>query len=1218
VFQSISQPRRILALAGTAAVLTYGSVFALAAQPASAATNAATTVTATHAATKPAPPAKATTKAAAATGGGGASLPYVEVLAQNSPTNGTIIGPSYTQGQLADEAVGRKAVTLQGTGAEVTFTSPIATNSIDFRYSIPDSADGSVYTATLSLYINGTKQTDFTLTNAYSWYYGSYPFTNTPSSGTPQHFYDEVHRLFSTTYPQGTTFKLQIDSEDTATSYTINLADFEDVGPALTQPSGSVSVTSEGADPTGVNDSTTAFNNAITAAGAGGTVWIPPGTYDIPGHIIVNNVTVAGAGMWYSTITGTAPGIYGNSAPSPSTGVHLENFAIFGNVQERVDADQVNGIGGAMSNSTVSNIWIEHMKVGAWMDGPMTNLTFSGMRIRDTTADGINLHGGVTSSTITDSNIRNTGDDGIALWADSSIGADAQDTISDNTVQQDQLANGIAVYGGNNNTVTGNLVEDTGINQGGGIQVGQRFSSTPVGLTTISNNTMIRDGQLDPNWQFGVGALWFDGSQGAVTGPINVTNALIEQSPFEAIQWVEGTVSGVNLNNVTIAGTGTFALQEQTGGTATATNVVATGVAQANEGNAPSYSCEGTSFTLTDDGGNSGISPTQCNTDAPTPVYPPYPASGVTAAPSALNFGSVVTGSTSSAQTVTVSNPTGSAASVSSIATSGDFAQTNTCGSSIAANGSCTVSVTFTPTATGARTGSLTINAGGVTNTVSLTGNGTAPGPVLNASPAGLSFAGTVVGSTSATQTVTISNSGTTAATVSGVSVTGDFSQTNNCGSVAVGGSCTVTVSFKPTAGGTRTGTLTVTSNANNSPTTVSLTGNGISSTTNIALNQPITASSNASGYPAANANDGNSSTYWESLDGAAYPQTLTVNLGSSYSLGSIVLDLPPSSAWSTRTETLSVLGSTNGSTYTTIVPSAGYTFNPSTGNTVTINLPSGTSAQYVQLSFTANTGWSAAQVAEFEVFPAVGGSSGSGLSVSPSSLTFPSQALNTTSSAQTVTVKNTESTAVSLSQIAASGNFAETSGCGATIAAGASCTVSVTFTPTAAGTQTGSLTIASNATNSPSAVSLSGTGAGSVNLALNQPTSASGYTQTYVPANAVDGNTSTYWESTDSDFPQWLQVDLGSAQSFSRIVLDLPPSSAWATRTQTLSIQGSNDGSTFTTIVASAGYTFNPSTGNTVTITFPSASYRYVRLNFTANTGWPAGQISEFQVWPS
>ncbi len=1090
--------RRLIALAGSTALLASGGALVAAA------------------------PAWAAAAATSATGGSGASLPYTEVQAENSATNGTVIGPSYTQGQLADEASYRKAVTLKGTGQYVTFTTPVATNSINFRYSIPDSSDGSVYTAPLSLYINGTKQPDFTLTNAYSWYYGSYPFTNTPGSGNPHHFFDETHRLLPATYPAGTTFKLQVDSEDTAASYTIDFADFEQVGAALTQPAGSVSVTSEGADATGAADSTSAFNAAITAAGAGGTVWIPPGTYNIPGHISVNNVTIAGAGMWYSTVTGTAPGFYGNSAPNPSTNVHLQNFAIFGNVQQRDDSAQVNGIGGAMSNSTVSNIWIEHMKVGAWMDGPMDGLKFSGMRIRDTTADGINFHGGVTNSTVTNSDIRNTGDDGIATWADSSIGADANDTISDNTVQLQMLANGIAIYGGHDNTVTGNLVQDTGITQGGGIQVGQRFTSTPVGTTTISNNTMIRDGDLDPNWQFGVGALWFDGSQGAVTGPINVTNDLIEQSPFEAVQWVEGTISGVNLNNVTIAGTGTFALQEQTGGAASFTNVTATGVAQANAGNAPSYNCEGGGFAITDGGGNSGITPTQCN-GWPAPVYPPYPASGVTASPGALSFGSVVTGTTSAAQTVTVSNPTGSAAAVSSIAATGDFSQTNTCGSSIAANGSCTVSVTFAPTATGARTGTLTVNAGGVTSTVSLTGTGTAPGPVLNAAPASLSFAGTDVGSSSAAKTVTVTNSGTSAASVSGVAVTGDFSQTNNCSSVATGSSCTVNVTFKPTASGTRTGTLTVTSNANNSPATVSLTGSGIGATTNLALGATMTASGSAQSYVPSNTNDGNTSTYWESTNNA-FPQWLEADLGSAQTVGSITLDLPPSSSWATRTQTLSVQGSTDGSTWTTLAGSANYTFDPSTGNTVTISLPSAVSERYLRLNFTANTGWPAGQVSEFEIFPGGAGGSGSG----------------------------------------------------------------------------------------------GGGGGGSTNLALNQLTSASGYTQTYVPGNATDGNTSTYWESTNNAFPQWLQVDLGSAKSFSRIVLDLPPATSWSTRTQTLSVQGSTDGSSFSTIVGSAGYTFNPSTGNTVTITFPSASYRYVRLNFTANTGWPAGQVSEFQVWTS
>ena len=133
--------------------------------------------------------------------------------------------------------------------------------------------------------------------------------------------------------------------------------------------------------------------------------------------------------------------------------------------------------------------------------------------------------------------------------------------------------------------------------------------------------------------------------------------------------------------------------------------------------------------------------------------------------------------------------------------------------------------------------------------------------------------------------------------------------------------------------------------------------------------------------------------------------------------------------------------------------------------------------------------------------------------------------------------------------------------------------------------------------------------------LAPGKPVSASGYTQVYVPSNAVDGNTSSYWESTDNAFPQWLQADLGSAVSISRIVMDLPPEAAWGTRTQTITIQGSTDGTTYTTLIPSAGYMFT-SPANTVTATFPAATVRYLKLTFTANTGWPAGQLSELQVY--
>ncbi|MEN3535242.1 discoidin domain-containing protein [Microbispora sp. ZYX-F-249] len=139
---------------------------------------------------------------------------------------------------------------------------------------------------------------------------------------------------------------------------------------------------------------------------------------------------------------------------------------------------------------------------------------------------------------------------------------------------------------------------------------------------------------------------------------------------------------------------------------------------------------------------------------------------------------------------------------------------------------------------------------------------------------------------------------------------------------------------------------------------------------------------------------------------------------------------------------------------------------------------------------------------------------------------------------------------------------------------------------------------------------------AGGPNLAAGKTMKESAHADVYGAGNANDGNQATYWESANNAFPQWLQVDLGSAVSINQLVLKLPNLSAWQTRTQTLSVlTGTTDNPT-TTTVPSAGYTFNPAGGNTVTIDFTATTARYVRLNITANTGWPAGQISEFEVY--
>ncbi|NEA30673.1 carbohydrate-binding protein [Streptomyces sp. SID13031] len=138
--------------------------------------------------------------------------------------------------------------------------------------------------------------------------------------------------------------------------------------------------------------------------------------------------------------------------------------------------------------------------------------------------------------------------------------------------------------------------------------------------------------------------------------------------------------------------------------------------------------------------------------------------------------------------------------------------------------------------------------------------------------------------------------------------------------------------------------------------------------------------------------------------------------------------------------------------------------------------------------------------------------------------------------------------------------------------------------------------------------------GSTTTNLAAGKPTGESSHSQAYASGNVTDGNQSSYWESTNNVFPQWTQVDLGSAQSASRVVLQLPAS--WGARDQTLSLLGSTDGNTFTTVKAAAAYTFSPAANNTVTVTFPASTQRYWRATITANTGWPAGQLSEFQIW--
>jgi hypothetical protein len=214
--------------------------------------------------------------------------------------------------------------------------------------------------------------------------------------------------------------------------------------------------------------------------------------------------------------------------------------------------------------------------------------------------------------------------------------------------------------------------------------------------------------------------------------------------------------------------------------------------------------------------------------------------------PTSLAFGTQPVGVMSVPKTVTLTNNTSDPIPFpgSSISFSGsnaaDFGSpSNTCGTSIAAGASCTVSVTFTPSVLSGESATLVITVvitnGGLSGSqsfhVSLTGAGAAGVPGVGFAPTSLTFSGQLLTTTSAAKTVTLTNTGSSSLTISAIGISGDFGQTNTCGTLpaplAAGANCTISVTFAPTAVGARTGTLTVTDNAGGSPHTIPLTGSG-------------------------------------------------------------------------------------------------------------------------------------------------------------------------------------------------------------------------------------------------------------------------------------------------------------------------------------------------------------------------------------------------------
>ncbi|MEU6729893.1 glycosyl hydrolase family 28-related protein [Nonomuraea wenchangensis] len=614
--------------------------------------------------------------------GRGAAVDFAEQEAENAATNGTVIGPDRKAYTLPSEASGRRAVRL-APGQHVEFTLPAAANALTVRYSIPDAPGGGGITAPLEVTVNGGDRRTMTLTSQYSWLYNQYPFSNDPDADLlhpdwwitecacvpnattpppvvakpfrPHHFYDEQRLLLGRAYRAGDRVRLTAPARGGAAWTVIDLLDSQLVGPPRPVPG--ANVVAFGADPTGRRESAEAFDRAIAfAKRARLKVYVPPGTYQVNRHIVVDDVTIAGAGNWHTIIKGrevalpapapdgsvhTGVGFYGRpAAEGGSRNVHLSGFAIEGDVRERIDTDQVNGVGGALSDSTIEGLHIRHTKVGMWFDGPMTNLRITGNMIVDQIADAINFHTGVTDSVIAGNVIRNTGDDAIALWSEKS--ADAGNRVERNTVQSPVLANGIAVYGGRDNTISGNLVADP-VREGSALHVGSRFGAEPFeGRLTISGNTTVRAGTYELNWNIGLGAIWLYALERDIAADVRATGNHFLDNTYNAIMLVSEwsvkdlyAITNVHFEDTRVDGTGTSVVSARVKGSATFENVDARNVGAVGVNNCGAFGFPptGSEFTLTDLGGNDGgwlapwMLPNTITCDDRPPVVPPPPPS---------------------------------------------------------------------------------------------------------------------------------------------------------------------------------------------------------------------------------------------------------------------------------------------------------------------------------------------------------------------------------------------------------------------------------------------------------------------------------------------------------------------------------------------------------------------------------------------------------------
>ncbi len=506
-------------------------------------------------------------------------MPWTTYEAEDMKTTGQVLGPRYDPNLVETESSGQKCVKLMAAGEFIEFTAAGVANAIVLRYSLPDAKEGGGTSTGLDLYVNGEKVRTLALTSRYSWLYGGYPFSNNPSDGKPRNFYDEL-RVKGLRVGRNDVIRLQRSDAD-ASYCIVDLVDLENVPDPLPAPRNSLSILEFGADQKGGADATSALRECVAEAQRHNkSVWVPAGDYKVTGEILVpSSVTIQGAGMWHSTFVGDSS-LYEQAARRvrfklAGHGIHLADFAIVGRLNYRNDSEPNDGIIGAgCADSSISNIWVEHTKVGLWIYNGV-NLLIEGCRMRDLVADGVNLCVGTSGTVIENCTTRGTGDDCFAIWpAASDQGFVGKGPRSGNNVirrctgQLPFLANGAAIYGG-----ASNRIEDcrfTDIGTGCGILIsttfptsdeGRRNDNNFSGTTLVKNCELLRCGGYDHSWAWR-GSLQICMDRRSISG-LTISQVSIQDSISSGITIVgpgsskgEGTLSDARFDTVNIRNSG--------------------------------------------------------------------------------------------------------------------------------------------------------------------------------------------------------------------------------------------------------------------------------------------------------------------------------------------------------------------------------------------------------------------------------------------------------------------------------------------------------------------------------------------------------------------------------------------------------------------------------------------------------------------------------------